>query len=181
MAKNSGKVFEESVKKCIPEYALLIRLPDPPQSFTKRNDTRFSHKNPCDYICFDTNSRTLYCLELKSTKNKSISYEDINTDKEENKMIHKHQILGLKNFSKYKNVRAGFIFNFRHFEDDKEKYLEKTYFQSIENFLKMIDKINKKSFDEADLILYGNAIVINGEKKRTRFYWNFDEFFKNMN
>lgn len=178
MNKNTGKIFEESIKKSIPDYALLIRLPDPPQAFTRRSDTRFSHKNPFDYVCFDTNSRTLWCWELKTTKNKSISFEDINSDKDEKKMIHRHQILGLQKYSMCQNVCAGFIFNFRHFEDDEEKYFETTYYQSINDFLEMTQKINKKSFDEADLILHGNAIKIQGSKKISRWYWNIDEFLK---
>lgn len=177
MAKNVGKVFEECFKKSIPDYCLLIRLPDPPQSFIKRNDTRFSHKNPFDYICFDTNSRTLYCLELKTTKFKSISFEDINSNEEENRMIHRHQIIGLANHSTYNNVCSGFLFNFR----DEKNNMERTYFQEINDFISMVNKINKKSFNELDLIVDGNAIKINGEKKRTRFQWNMDELFKNMN
>ncbi len=180
MAKNVGKVFESSIKNSMPDYALLIRLPDPPQAFTKRSDTKFSNKNPFDYICFDTISRILYCLELKTTSGKSISFEDINSDEVQNRIIHKHQILGLQNFSKYQNVRAGFLFNFRHYEDNKEKYFETTYYQSINDFLNMTLKINKKSFDEINLI-QNNAVTISGAKKRTRFHWNMDDFFKNMN
>ena len=49
MASNVGKKFEEDIKKSIPDYCLTIRIPDPPQSFTKRSDTRFSVKNPFDF------------------------------------------------------------------------------------------------------------------------------------
>ena len=181
MAANIGKVFEESIKKSMPDYALLIRLPDPPQAFTKRSDTRFSHKNPCDYICFDTNNKVLLCLELKTTKHTSISFEDINNEDDNKKMIHRHQILGLEKYSMYDNVNAGFLFNFRHFEDNKEKYFETTYYQSIEDFLKMTEEINKKSFNEIDLIKYGNAIKVQGAKKVSRWYWDIDSLLQNIN
>lgn len=180
MAQNVGKRFESAIKDAIPDYVLLLRLNDSPWGFKQSNMTRFTLQQPCDYVAFDTNSKMLYFIELKSTKNRSINFDDINSDEEQGKMIKKHQILGLQKFSEYKNVNAGFIFNFRHFEDDKEKYLETTYFQSIGDFMYMINNINKKSFDEINLIQH-NAIKISGEKKRVRFRWDMNEFFINMN
>ena len=177
MSKNVGKIFEESIKKSIPNYAILIRLNDSPQAFKQSNITRFTPQTPFDYIAFDTNSRVLYCWELKSTKNKSISFEDIHSNKQEKKMVHRHQILGLKKYYGYPYVESGFLFNFRHFEDDKENYFETTYYQSIEDFLEMTKKINKKSFDEINLI-QNNAKRIEGYKKRTRWYFDLDSFLK---
>ena len=176
MSKNVGKRFEEDVKSSIPDYCLLIRLPDPPHSFTKRSDTRFSIKNPCDYILFDSSSKTLFPIELKTTKYKSISFEGIDGDDNESRMVHKHQILGLLEMSKYDGVNAGFIFNFR----DEKNNMERTYFQDIKSFVDMIKNIDKHSFNELDL-LTNNAKRINGEKKRVRYRWDFDSFFKDMN
>lgn len=170
MSKNVGKIFEESVKKSIPDYVLLIRLNDSPQAFKQSKLTRFTPKNPFDYICFDTKSRILFCLELKSTSNKYIGFEDINSDEEQNKMIHKHQIKGLLKCSAYPNVVSGFLFNFRLPDN------ELTYFMEINQFKKMCESIDKKSFNIMDAVLYG-AKRINGYKKRTRWYWNLDEFF----
>ena len=110
---NVGKVFENQFKKYIPEYCVLQRLNDSPQGFIQSKLTEFTPKTPCDFIMFDTYNRELWCLELKSTKQKYISFEDINSNKEQNKMIHKHQILGLKKFGNYKHVNSGFLFNFR--------------------------------------------------------------------
>lgn len=180
MGKNSGKIFEDSVKKSIPDYVALIRLNDSPQAFEQSELTRFTPNTPFDYIAFDTKLKILHCLELKSTKGKSISFEDIYSDiqdKKNKKMIHKHQILGLKKYSVYPNVKSGFLFNFRHFEDDKDKYFEITYYQSIEDFLDMVQKINKKSFDEINLI-QNNGRRINGFKKRTRWYFDLNSFFE---
>lgn len=171
--KNAGKVFEDCFKKSIPNYCLLIRIPDPPQAFAQRIDTKFSRKNVCDYYCFQSQTQVFYALELKSTKYKSMTFEDIALENPPKKMIHKHQILGLHNYSLYENVVAGFIFNFR----DEKNNTERTYFQNIKDFEAMCKKINKHSFNEIDLLL-NNAVKIQGQKKRVHYKWDLDEFFK---
>ena len=158
MSKNVGKIFEESIKKSMPSSVCLIRLNDSPQAFKQSNLTRFTPRNPFDYVCFDTNTRTLFCLELKSTSNKYMSFEDIDSDENKNKMIHKHQIEGLLNMSTYSNVVSGFLFNFRLSDD------ELTYFMEINDFRKMCKSINKQSFNLIDAVLYG-AKKIEGFKK----------------
>lgn len=172
---NEGKKFEAAIKKSVPDYALVIRLNDSAQAFKQSNLARFTPKNPCDYIVFDSEAKTLYCLELKTTKSKSITFEDIYSDKEESKMIHKHQIMSLREFSNFKNVIAGFIFNFR----DDINNMERTYFQRIEDFLKMCRHINKKSFNELDLLV-NNAVVINGIRKKVNYTWDIDSLFKHQ-
>lgn len=179
MAKNTGKIFENAIKESIPSHCLLIRLPDPPQSFAKSSTTRFSRPNPCDYICYDSNSGKLWCLELKTTASKSMSFENIHTNDKESKMIHRHQTKGLLEFSKYNGVIAGFLFNFRHFEG-KPNYNELTYFMEVNDFQNMCDNIGKKSFNEIDIILNG-AIKVSGVKKRTRFNWNIDSLMREYN
>ena len=173
--KNTGKIFEECFKKSVPEYCLLIRIPDPPQAFIQSNDTKYSRKNICDYYCYQSKSRVFYTLELKSTKNKYFTFEDILRDNTQSKkMIHKHQIIGLIDYSKYDNVVSGFVLNFR----DEINNSERTYFQNIKDFESMCNKINKFSFNEIDLLLNG-GIQILGEKKRVYYRWNLDDFFKN--
>lgn len=174
MAKNVGKIFEDSIKQSIPDNVFLIRLNDSPQAFKKSNLTRFTPKNPFDYICFDTQSKILFCLELKSTSNKYMTFENINTDEEQNAMVHAHQIKGLLKCSDYPNVVAGFLFNFRLPDN------EITYFMEVNKFQKMCELINKKSFNIMDLVLHG-AKKIDGSKKRTRWYWSLNEFFKSYN
>lgn len=171
---NSGKKFEQQFKLSVPDYCLLQRLNDPPQSFTQSKTTKFSVKNPCDFFLFDSVSHILYCLELKTTKYKSMTFEDITSDKEQNKMIHKHQIMSLLEFSKYENVTAGLLLNFR----DEDKKIERTYFQNISDFYSMSKIINKSSFNEIDLIMKGNAVKISGIKKRVNFVWDIDEFLQ---
>ena len=172
---NVGKKFEDQFRKSIPDYCLLIRLPDPPQSFTQREDTKFSKKNPCDFIMFDTKNKDLYCIELKTTKSKSISFEKLDDLSSSNRMIHKHQILGLQKFSEFEYVTGCFILNFR----DEKNNMERTYFQDIKDFLKMYKDIDKHSFNELDLLTH-NAIKINGERKRINYKWNIDELLSRL-
>ena len=119
MSKNVGKIFESDFKSSIPSNILIIRLNDSPQAFSKSKFTRFTHRTPCDFLLFD--GITLYPVELKTTKYRSMSFEDVDDDEEQNKMIHKHQIIGLTEFSKYENVKAGFFFNVR----DEDKNIER--------------------------------------------------------
>ncbi len=168
---NTGKDFEESFKKSVPDYCLLQRLPDPPQSFVNNKLTKFSVKNPCDFFMFDSNACVLYCLELKTTKYKTMTFEDIGAVEQPKKMIHKHQILALTRFSKYNGVIAGFILNFR----DDATNIERTYFFNIIDFNRMYNNINKKSFNEIDIILYG-AVKIESIKKRVHFTLDIDKF-----
>lgn len=167
--QNAGKIFENAIKSSFPYYCLAIRLADPPQSFGKSEGLRFSNKNPCDYIAFDSLHRRFLTLELKSTKSTSFSVQRVKEEK--NKMIKLHQIESLTKFSEFNHVVAGFVFNFR----DEKKNEERTYFQFIQDFNQMMTENQKASCNEKDIVQY-NAIVINGVKKRTRYTWNLDEF-----
>jgi penicillin-binding protein-related factor A (putative recombinase) len=170
--KNTGKIFEEDIKKSVDRSrCLIIRIPDPPQSFTKRDDTSFSVKNPCDFIVFDSKTRILFPMELKSTKFKSMSFESEN-EKDTSKMIKWHQIDGLLKYSTIDYVIPCFILNFR---DEKNK-MQRTYSIYIKQFVGMINKLDKKSFNEIDLINNG-AVKIHGEIKRTRYRWNLSNTF----
>lgn len=55
---------------------------------------------------------------------------------------------------------------------------KKTYFCSINNFVQMINIIDKKSFNEKDLLLYGNPLVIKKEKLKVNYRYNIDQFIK---
>ena len=93
------------------------------------------------------------------------------------KMIKYHQLESLGDMSKYDGIIAGLLLNFRGENDDNQR----TYFINIRDFNKMINQINKVSFNEIDLIMHGNAVKISGTKKRTRYTWDIDGFLKNMN
>jgi penicillin-binding protein-related factor A (putative recombinase) len=106
-----------------------------------------------------------------------MSYEDINEENPDNAMIHKHQQEKLLEFSKYNGVKSGLLLNFR----TEESNLQRTYYISIEDFLDMCKKINKKSVNELDLLGIGKAIKINGSKKRTRYVWDINELLDKLN
>lgn len=172
---NAGKKFEDNFKKSTPDYCFCHRLKDSSQSFIDSKLSNFSWQNPCDFYLFDTKHRIFYALELKSSKNKYITFENIDDDKPKPKMIHKNQILSLIEISKYKNIISGFFFNFR----DEENNMERAYFQNINMFMKMYRNIGKWSFNEIDLLLYG-GIKIDGEKLKVNYRWDLDSFLKSQ-
>lgn len=166
---NPGKIFENQFRKSCPEYLSVTRLPDPPQSFVKSSKTSFSKKNPCDFLCFDSKNRLFLPIELKSTKYKSMSFDDPVLKEDQGKMIAYHQIKGLTEYATFDNVRAGFLLNFRN-EDLGE---ETCYWQNIKDFNEMISKIGKKSFNEVDIMMF-NALRVDGVKKRKYYTWDID-------
>lgn len=173
---NSGKIFEDDFRSSIDkDRCLLIRLNDQPQSYAKT--ARFSLKPPCDFILYDSRTKLFVPIELKTTKYRSMSYEDINEENPNNAMIHKHQLEKLLEFSKYDGVKAGLLLNFR----TDETKIQRTYYISIQNFLDMCQKINKKSVNEIDLLTVGNAIKVDGTKKRSRYIWNINELLDKFN
>ena len=173
---NSGKRFEDDFSKSVPQYCFLHRLKDTAQSYNSNKQTRFTWENPCDFFMLDSNAHLFYAIECKSTKFKSMSFQIDENDKS-SKMIKYHQIKSLSDMSKYSGIVSGLLLNFRGENDDNQR----TYFINIKDFNTMVNKINKSSFNEIDLIMYGNAVKISGLKKRTRYTWDIDSFLKNMN
>lgn len=156
---NIGKIFEQQIKKSIPDYILLYRLPDSAESFNRSSTLRFSRKNPFDYIMWDSNAKVLYALELKTVKGKSISFERDVCDKGE---IHIHQINGLREWDKYDGVICGFIIEFRE--------LEKTIFLTINDFDRLISIIQKKSFNFDDLNKNEIQYIIIPQTKQKKYF-----------
>ena len=173
---NSGKIFEDDFKSSIDkDRCLLLRLNDQPQSFSKT--AKFSLKPPCDFVLYDSITKLFVPLELKTTKYRSMSYEDINEENPNTAMIHKHQLEKLLEFSNYNGVKSGLLLNFR----TEETNIQRTYYISIQNFLDMCKKINKKSVNEIDLINVGNAVKVDGLKKRSRYLWNINSLLDKLN
>lgn len=173
---NEGKKFESTLKSNAPSYLKMTRIPDPPQSFTQRSDTRFSRSNPYDFEAFDSIHRIQYSLELKSTSQKYLSYHTSEEDEKEKKgaNIQWHQITGLTEASQYDNCIAGFMFNFRL--DNGEQLL---YFMNIKDFNKFRKNTNKRSLNIMDISLNG-GIKIKGEKLRKNYRWNLNEFLESQ-
>jgi recombination protein U len=155
---NEGKKFEENFKKSIPEDVYWKRMNDSSIGFDIENSTqRFAPKSPFDYFLFYKGN--LYCLELKSTKDKSISFAGSNP------MIKQHQIDELKN-AHDKGCIAGFILNFRSSGN--------TYFMSIRYFLNLSREIKKKSFNEDDLYISPRLINIPSRKLKVNYRYDLN-------
>lgn len=163
---NQGKLFEMQVKKSVPDYALLYRLPDAAQSFDSGSHLRFSRKNPFDYLLWDSHSHILYALELKTIKGKAISFEREKVDVGE---IHYHQIQGLNEWNKFDGIVCGFLIEFRE--------IETTIFIDISDFNMLVNNISKKSFTIKDLDNYSIPYIVVPQKKaRTRFLYDIEKF-----
>lgn len=171
---NEGKKFESIFKSSSPSYFKIVRIPDPPQSFTQRSDIRFSNKNPYDYECYDSFHRISYSLELKTTAEKYLTYHTCEEDEKEKKSanIKWCQIIGLTEAAEYDNCTAGFMFDFRL--GNGEQVL---YFMNIKDFNRFRLNTNKKSLNILDITLNG-GIKINGEKLRKNYRWNLEEFLE---
>ena len=168
MAKNIGKIFEHDFSRCVPDYVAVLRVPDSAQSFN-RTALRFSIKNPFDYLMWNSKTSTLYALELKTVRGKSISFE---RNKEDNGEIHLHQIQGLEKIGKYKGIVSGFIIEFRE--------VELTIFLPINEFLKLQNEISKKSFNIKDLSDNQiNYYVIPQTIIKTHYRYDVETFLKN--
>lgn len=174
--KNYGKRFEEDFASSAPEYCYVHRLKDSAQSYNDSEETSFSWDNECDFFIWDSNARIFYAIECKSTKYKSMSVQ-LNKEDKSSKMIKLHQIESLEKISKYGGTVSGLILNFHDENNDNQR----TYFIGINNFVSMMKHIDKKSFNEIDLLSVGKAKRIQGNKKRTRWAWSLSEFFESYN
>ena len=101
-------------------------------------------------------TRTLYLIECKSTKGTSVPLS----------MIRNNQIEGLQEASKH-NLVAGILVNFRNENND-------TFFILIDEFIDMMNSINKKSFNIKGLESIG-ATRVESTKKRTRYTYNIEK------
>ena len=161
--KNVGKVFEDNWKKSCPNWLFVYRPPDASQSFNMSSKLRFSNKSPCDYFLY--NGERLWAIELKSVAGTSISFE---REKEDKGVIHFYQVENLKNFSEYKNVVSGFLVDFRGSDN--------TYFLNIKEWDALINSIDKKSFNETDLLKFANPVLIDKKKLKVNYRYNVEKF-----
>lgn len=150
---NPGKRFEEDFHRSIPEDVYCYRIPDP-VSRTKSGEIVFGKPVPFDFFVFK--SPVLYALELKSTDGTSIGFDGVNP------MIKAHQIEELHKVTKFEQIKAGFILNFR--QDHS------TYFLPIEKFYWFRDVTGKKSINRKDLDTYG--VYIPSWVIRTRIHYD---------
>lgn len=173
--KNEGKRFEEAWQKSVPNTTLVKRLNDNAAGWSGGSNTRFSSNNECDFLLFDTVHRNLLALELKSTKEKSLTFwrEDFeDKNKKQTFMIRKCQIQGLEKWSYFDNVTCGFVINFRSIENQ-------TYFVDIRDFLNYTRNIDKKSVNIDD-ILKMNPIKIENKLLRTNYRYDVGKFLEEV-
>lgn len=114
-------------------------------------------------MMFDGNH--FFCLELKSVAGKSISFE---RDKKDKGVIHYHQIEYLKSCLSFENVIPGLIIDFRGTDN--------TWFLHIKEWDDLINSIDKKSFNEYDLLSYSHPILISKKKLKVNYRYNIQRF-----
>lgn len=95
----------------------------------------------------------------------------INDGKKHTFMIKKNQLEGLSESSKYKGIVSGLVLNFR--------IVNHTYFISIIDANKMIENIERKSFNEKDVIL-NNGYLIEQHLKKIKYSYNLQKFIEDM-
>ena len=161
MPQNFGKKFEADVKESVPENCWFYRLRDNASSFAGGKNTRFTSSNICDYLLLDDRTKTLFLIECKTTKSTSIPLS----------MIRDNQIEGLKEASRH-NLVAGFLLNFRNDTND-------TFFLLIDEYLDMVESLQKKSFNIKNLEDIG-ATRVDSEKKRTRYRYDISKMIKEL-
>ena len=106
-----------------------------------------------------------FCLELKTVSGKSISFERSKNDIGE---IHYHQIEYLKSCLSFENVIPGLIIDFRDADN--------TWFLHIKEWDGLINSIDKKSFNESDLLSYSHPILISKKKLKVNYRYNIQRF-----
>lgn len=170
---NAGKKFENAFKTSIDETLIYYqRINDPAQSFTQTDSLRFSLQNP--YDCYAYFFPNLFTWELKSTEQTSMTFwrEDfVDKTKKQTFMVKKNQVQGLLKSSKYRGIISGLILNFR-----KENH---TYFLHINDFIKMTTNLEKKSFNEQDVI-QNNGYIIESLLKKVNYKYNIQKLIADM-
>ncbi|AIY83814.1 recombination U family protein [Clostridium baratii str. Sullivan] len=158
--KNEGKRFEEDFKKSIPEWCWCNRYKDGTANFggTKNENVRFQAHNICDFEVLAEDK--LFLLELKSYNGVSIPLSG----------IRKTQLEEMLKANEYKNIKPYFMFNFRP--------LQKIYAVKVENVQEFVIKAERKSIPVKWCI--ENGIELKGVKKKVRFKYNLEEFFKEI-
>lgn len=155
---NSGKRFEQNWKNSIPKDIFYYRFRDGSSSWGGNDKVRFQQTNICDCLMFDGDY--LYLLELKSTKGKSLPFNNIK----------KHQIDDLLWASEYANTICGLVVEFSD--------LTECYFIEIGRFKAFYDSTNRKSIPID--YLRKNGIKIGTEKKKINSKFDVKKFINDV-
>ena len=178
MASNNGKKFEQQFKKSVDKVGLLFeRFPDS-NKFGQGDGKgiRFTMNNPCDCFVFD--GSYLYYLELKSTINTSVSFNQPPTEKGGTPMIKAHQVKSLLERSRHQNVICGLLLDFAD-RQTKTKLIEGgTYFIEINKFVEWCATIDKKSINQDDCERIGTKV--NRIKKKVNYEYDIKQLLNNI-
>lgn len=157
--KNAGKVFEEDIKKSVPEEYWIYRFKDGTANFSgsKNENVRFQAHNICDFMIMA--KENLILLELKTHAGVSIPFN----------CIRKNQIEEMSKIE-HPKIKAYFILNFR----DNEK----TYAVSAKELREYIENSNRKSIPIS--WCEENGIEILGVKKKVRYRYLVEEFLEKV-
>ena len=91
---NNGKRFEQNFKNSVLKDVLFYRFKDGTSAWEKSEKTRFQAKNVCDCMVF--NGKTLFLIELKQHKGKSLPFQ----------AIRENQLTEMQAYSHFKNVKS---------------------------------------------------------------------------
>ena len=155
---NSGKRFEQNWKNSIPKDIFYYRFRDGSSSWGGNDKVRFQQSNICDCLMFDGDY--LYLLELKSTKGKSLPFNNIK----------KHQIEDLLWASQYTNTICGLVIEFSE--------LMECYFIEISHFKAFYNSTDRKSVPID--YLREKGIKIGVEKKKVNSKFDIENFIKDF-
>lgn len=152
-----GKQFEKDFKDSMPDNVFQYRFKDGTAAWNMLDkNVRFQHKNICDTMLFYQD--TLFLLELKTVKGKSFSFSNIRDN----------QLKELENSFKY-GIISGFVINFRD--------INKTIFIDILELIDIINRSDKKSFNQDDLEFH-NHTIIESKKLKVHYRYNIEKFIK---
>jgi penicillin-binding protein-related factor A (putative recombinase) len=152
--RNEGKVFEDDFKASIPDDVYYVRQHDSSIGFDIENSPqRFALKSKYDAIL--CKNGFMFCLELKSTKEKRLSFKGSNPE------IQPKQVENLLIARRKGGAEAGLIFNFRTEEE--------TYYVRIEDFVAFTESITKKSVNIKDVRSFGIPLGMRKLKVHYRY------------
>ena len=153
---NQGKQFEDDFKKSIPKNVYYLRLQDSAIGFdVERSTQRFALKSPYDVVL--CNKGRMYALELKSNKEKSMSFYG------QTPRIKERQVDELVK-AENANAIAGLVLNFRSQEE--------TYFILASEFKRFMETCGKKSINIADARKIG--VLIPCKKLKVHFRYDLN-------
>nr|DAZ41340.1 MAG TPA: penicillin-binding protein-related factor A [Caudoviricetes sp.] len=185
--RNNGKVFEDNFKDSAEKQNLLYeRFPDSNKFGQNRNKfgqnnggaIRFTLNSPCDCFLFD--SYSLFYVELKATKNTSISFNQPSYEDTKKKvMIKPHQVRSLLKRTNFDNVYAMLVLDYADRTNSKGETTEGgTYAIPIVDFVEWTRYCGKKSINKDDAEQIG--IKVDRRKKKVNYEYDIVGMLKTI-